>query len=523
MSKYCSQKLTLVLTVFTLLIFSSGCRKVNQGFKANTSRVQAQSQLTIKASLEQDSRPLDANFMCFNANTLWVKSWADPRFQETVNQLNPRMLRIPGGTESQYWDWGRGRWIENISGIRHPYMAQVFRRLEREGKSPAKLEDFKTGLDSTGTIPLFVLNIVTSDLDYQLAMLKQARKIGIPVKYIQIGNEPYIPFEDNQNAFPTPSAYATLASQWASAIKKEFPQAKIAVVGVNPMVVERVQRARLNNWNENIVNTALPEANALTVHVYQGHGLNSSINSNTDYPFFTAEEVPQILAVPFRNWQRIQNNNQWSNIPKNKEIWITEYNFFSSMHNSRQREKPRMVGSWTHGLYTLAMSLLFLEEQRISHICNHVLVGDSSFAAILANENVFVNPSQKVKGTKLSLTATGSALRFLGDATEGMSQANLINFPNSPTLTGKNNFTYSALYGWRFTNGKDDSAVIMNISNQELTLDVSLLLKGTIKYQQIYGEPRLLVTGPGVLKEQQGNTIQTLILPPYSVTLLENN
>ena len=72
---------------------------------------------TVIATLKSNSRPLAENFMCFNVNSVRVESWHKSQFQQAVNKLNPRMLRLPGGDVANYWNWQRGGIIENISNL----------------------------------------------------------------------------------------------------------------------------------------------------------------------------------------------------------------------------------------------------------------------------------------------------------------------------------------------------------------------------------------------------------------------
>jgi hypothetical protein len=170
------------------------------------------------------------------------------------------------------------------------------------------------------------------------------------------------------------------------------------------------------------------------------------------------------------------------------------------------------------------MSLLFLEDPRIELICNHELIGKFYFASILEDEKSFINPlDQSRLGAAYNLSATGSALSLLGNATEGMTSAQKINFSKNITLTGNDEFQYPALYGWMFSNGKDKNSIITNLSDRNIEIEISSLFNQAINYETISGSPRDLITKPGILKEEKGSIKETIILPPYSVTKLSSN
>ena len=181
------------------------------------------------------------------------------------------------------------------------------------------------------------------------------------------------------------------------------------------------------------------------------------------------------------------------------------------------------MGSWTHGLYALTMSLLFLEDSRIAIACNHVLTGNSRFAAILANKGSFINPSDEDFRVKpKSLSATGSTLSLLGEATSGMIQGQKIDFSPESTLVGKKNFEYPALYGWVFNDGKHSQAIITNLSNQNIRINLEQIFSASVSYQQFSAAPQTLITGNEVIKRKSDTVFPEIMLPAYSVTKLNS-
>ena len=495
----------------SLLLMSSCSWQKDQ----STSSVLAQTS-TITAYPVPNFRPLSENYACFNVNSLLVKSWSNSDFLASVNRLNPKLLRIPGGTESNYWDWERGGLIKNVREAMAGYPINFRSRDLRYNDS--KLQDIQEGIQATNTIPIFVLNLASSTLESQLEMLRRADDLGIPVKYIELGNEFYIDVPNYRRVFPTSNDYATTAKEWIDAIKAEFPNVKITLVGA---ISKSKDSGRVKNWNRNIISSAMSDADGITLHVYNGHGLTSSINSNDTYPFFTEEEVPIILGQPFRSAEKFYNSDDFKLIPNDKQIWITEYNLFESIFGNNEGKSQRVMGSWTHGLYALTQSLLFLEDSRINIACNHVLVGNSRFAAMFRGTGGFVNPSDSnMKVTPNNLTATGSTLSLLGEATAGMTKAQKIDFSFAPTLTGKQGFQYSALYGWKFSDDQYSKGIIVNLSDENITINIEELFDTSVGYKQFTGNPRTLVTGTDVLLFNNSQATSEIVLPPYSVTKL---
>ncbi|MGH9838653.1 MAG: hypothetical protein ACREEM_07710, partial [Blastocatellia bacterium] len=182
--------------------------------QAETQRAAA----VITARLEGRARPFSPDFLGYNgAATFRELGWGDPDLMRALVRLKPPALRHPGGTAANYWDWRTGYFV---SGVELPGNYAVFPRL------PNRLEDFKQAIDACGAQPILVLNLLTSTLDEQLDMLRQARRIGLPVKYLELGNEFYLGLPDYRKKFPTAADYGREASRWSAAIHQEFPGAR---------------------------------------------------------------------------------------------------------------------------------------------------------------------------------------------------------------------------------------------------------------------------------------------------------
>ena len=386
----------------------------------------------------------------------------------------------------------------------------------------SKLADLLQGLTLTNTEPVFVLNLSTSDLPSQLEMLRTARHIGLPIKYIELGNELYIDVADNKDVFPQPQDYAAETVKWIDAIRQEFPTAKIAVVGVTP--TSRKPR-RLKKWNSSLLSEALPKADAIVLHIYGSHGLGNDKSKIQTYPFFDSEDAKTILGQPFAKWKKVQNTPQFELLPQDKKIWITEYNLFENIFYAKNKgKKPKVMGSWAHGLYAATMSLLFLEEPRVEFICNHQLISNFYFASILPHASSFKDPvSQSSIAKPYSFSAAGSALSLYANAIDGMTQASPIYFDRNSIAKGKNEFEYPTLYGWMFSHKLQKNSLIVNLSDRPQKVDLSPLFKQKPSYETIFGSPRDLVTNPEVLEKRTGTIEKTFIFPAYSVTKISSS
>src|SRR5207248_10180294 len=124
--------------------------------------------------------------------------WSNSSLLRALAELKPQTLRYPGGTVANYWDWRQGWFVRG---------AQVPPNWYNLPPAPAPLEDFKQAIKASGATPVFVLNMLTSTLDAQLAMLRHARWLGLPVALVELGNEFYLNAPDYAAAFPTGQDY----------------------------------------------------------------------------------------------------------------------------------------------------------------------------------------------------------------------------------------------------------------------------------------------------------------------------
>ena len=148
--------------------------------------------------------------MGYNAPLTHSPGWENNQFCEAVKSLHPTLLRYPGGSNSFYWDWEKGR-TKNYEELSHSiikrnpnYTAEnletnaqtgkdsfwkQIKRYNRKNYTSNTISQFSKGIHRTQSNGIFVLNIVSSTLNDQLQMLKEAELKGLEIDRIEIGNE----------------------------------------------------------------------------------------------------------------------------------------------------------------------------------------------------------------------------------------------------------------------------------------------------------------------------------------------
>ena len=457
-----------------------------------------------------ESRRVEPDLFGFNNDqTIRGIERDDRAYNEALGSLSPGTLRFPGGTMANYWDWEQADFVCDKGGT-----YQLFNGGARpcalpngyQSLNPPRhgLEHFKTELDRTGANAVFVLNILTkragqteSHLDIALRMLKEAERLGIKVKYLELGNEFYLSHgnrdasNDYQVAFPTAEAYAREAQRWIEALRKDFPNAQISVVGAD----RRYQGGkRRNTWNERVLKTLAGQADALSIHTYAGAGGSTAA----------------VLGMPQKRMGNLQK--EFDALPQDLPLWITEYNLF-------ERENA-VHGTWAHGLFAAAQTLSLLQEEDVALMHFHSGVGNAVFGALFRNESgfgyggsSFPAPGNPPKTVPFAKTASGQTLQLIGDAMRGATSAQPLNFGDgAPQLSG----TQSALVGWRFGN----ESILLNLSGDEETLNMPGALQGGA-FTQRSAAPTTRITGKaGEVNEVRGDAGGTLRLPAHSITHL---
>ena len=422
------------------------------------------------------ARPVTPYFLGYNNVPIHSPSWDNPQVVRAAMQMKPGTLRYPGGTVANYWDWQSGWFL--------PSAPSGFRSAPR---STYRLQELQVALQATGAQPVYVLNMLTSDLATQLQMLHTAKDMGLPVQFVELGNEFYLSTpNDYVTKFPRGSDYGKMATNWIRAIQAEFADVSIAVVGGAPSDGGDARKA---NWNQDVFQN-LKGANAVTFHPYVGVQPGMvTLNAASD-------SVSKLAEAAATRWQDFESELQ--SLPPDLKVWITEYNFSGATDN--------LFRTWIHGVLVANMSLSFLEEERTELICYYDMIGNLGYEAIFTNWH----------GGSSSLapyarTAAGWTLSLLGETTRGMTSVRRISL-SSQTVSS------DLLQGWIFSDGSHQQTFVVNSSGASLAWTPGSTFPQNARYQQLTSDPFKVITGQDSLTMNSGVVGSNLTLPPYSVT-----
>jgi len=417
----------------------------------------------------------------FNGNNTRGPKWSTPGLMSQIKALHPQIIRYPGGSVSDWWDWKTGWFVNN------PDLPQKYRKIPKVDMS---LSELKKVVDATGCQVVFTLNMISASLADQMAMLHNAQQMGIPVNWVELGNESNLPKSAGMQKFKSAKAYAQTSQSWVSAIRKNYPNAKVALVGGNTSNRNLIQSGK-STWNS-VVLGAAPAVNAIVMHNY---ALPIRIINQSGIDF---QKLYQQFVQSYKT-------KGFNNLPSNQHIWLTEYNIHWAYTQGFTDIKTmqKYATTWSTALGAVLMTSTETDlSTKIDLLTFHNLTGWTPFSAIETTNKTF------------NLLPNGIGMQTWLQAAKGMTKMAKINFSSS--------IKDYQLLGWKFSNGSNQKVILVNLTNTSMAVNLNAVsLPQTISYHTIYSGKNQQTIGLSRVQKKNGTTTKGLItLPPYSITNL---
>jgi hypothetical protein len=409
-------------------------------------------------------------------------SWQaqSPLLWQATAALAPGSIRVFGGVTADYWNWRTGTFFDK------PGVPEGMRRASHHMK-PVLLTQWAQLVSAAGATPVFDLNLVTSNLSDQLAMLHSAQDLGMPIDWIELGNEVFLHHRAFRRAFPSAQAYGRRATKWISAIKKEFPEARIAAVGRAAKPARDDRRIR---WNGRVLRKLRGE-DALTFHTYWFSPRGP----------LTKSKLSKIFAAPVRRLRLLEASGL-RHLPKGVGAWITEW----FVHPS-----SALRGTWANGLAEAQYLLALLGERRVQMESHHPLIGQPT-AALFSNYGGFGGRPRTVP---FGRTAVGEALGEMYPLLTGGGQVRLLTIRHVPRISD------TRVGAVRAVAVEGRGALLLNLTKGQRRVRVLGLPACATTLDSVWTHPLMRITGGGGRLHRR--TVQShgpLLLPPYSVNRL---
>jgi hypothetical protein len=380
--------------------------------------------------------------------------------------LRPGTLRWPGGTPANYYQWQSG------------YPTDIG---ERDGFK-FDLQYLAAAYAATGAAPVFDLNVMTSDLPTQERMLFAAHDLGIPIKYVELGNELYFSDPTYVQQVPTATSYGHTVAEYVLALHGDFPGVLIAAAasaGSGP--------PRFETWNGDML-TAAQQAggapDAVALHVKPGW--NGPIHTT---------QLASLFGMPYGVVGLA--NATMSELPYQEPAWITEYNLY-----------PELVTNPAQHIY--AHALIVAEDALLMREIPSATLTDY-WTSFSNSPNAAYIPSPT--GSP-ALTPAGLALEWIETAAGGATTSAPIEFGGPALWHGGP----PAIVGFQFSGGHE---VIVNLSPRTVIAPAGEAIPSGAAYEQVSDRnPIQQVVYASQLPVGKGTVAATLPLPPYSLTLV---
>ncbi|MBL0050580.1 MAG: hypothetical protein IPP29_03185 [Bacteroidetes bacterium] len=292
-------------------------------------------------------------------------------------------IRYPGGQVSNWWNLKRGWFLNPLE-----YPAGITYHPAYDNTNPFNLDNgldaFKANSDMLNANPIWSVNTLTSNKEYQTAFMFAARAKGFTVKNIELGVEYYLEYDNYKEKYPSPITYIKDMYDWTGYLKNlnvnsihPFGNTKLAIVGSNSNSKDPGRRREWLNCilDDMQANPSLAQnIDAITIHDYFGAG---SIHFNGLSNLMSPDDAKCMINQAYTTTQDLYDNEFLDIANKTgKEIWMTEYNLYD-------RTVYSVHATWAHGLTIALKSLRYLEQPLVTKLCMHTMTGDGGWASFL--------------------------------------------------------------------------------------------------------------------------------------------
>jgi len=466
-----------------------------------------------------------------NTQTANGPSWSDQLFMTRLAGLSLGNMRYPGGTIGNYWDWKTGA----IKAVDDKDPAKGPTKGNMSSNNIYRPEELDNGVIASGAMPIFMVNMLTSNLSYQMEMLASAAGMGLPIKYVELGNEFYLSYTQGGDAtykdpatglydkygdyanvpyhYATAKQYADTCEYYISEIHKLYPDAKIAFQGVvdDPTAAYFKNSPRTVNWNADM-KRYITSTKYLTIHDYP---------NIDDYPNHGTRTPAGALKITLDQY-KADMAFVAATYPGYK-VWFTEYNNKTDSNNGGFR-RNLYAGMWIHGIISSLSTAYLMTSPQVEITCIHDIASGITSGLVFAGDTkitVAWNDASQVTGKNLEYTASGVAHSLLGRVALGAESVQPLSVTSNPVIsTEKGNI--ESLQGALFKQGDATRMFVVNASDKATTLGIANLTGISTVETATAASPTsfILSSADYNIDKKIRFADKTVDLPPWSITII---
>lgn len=490
---------------------------------------------TINTSLKTTVRDISSLDIGFNRRSDKGNWWSDTSFKNLVAEMNPDIVRYPGGTQANYWDWKTGKFLENTdknwnnkevlkipkfinnlpTATKIVYVVNMARPTPATGISVNTTEQV---LKSDATLNLKIDNILEAIQEFKdNGKLPYAIELGNEFYFGNeesaiyhiveengkfhggwdvVNNKPYEANNKKEATVFTAKFYLKHCKTTVAKIKAKYPNMKFALTttksGNGTSAREKWNNTIFDELNSNSEYATLKnDIYAVTQH----HYLNDNYGVQTKINDITSSKVAIAEGIKYPTDKQADYNM----VPNNYKIWYTEYG----------EVKEIAEETWASAVRYAAFAYSWLSlGDKVGQLDWH-----------------FISDNNVVKtGSPMKLAPVGIAAKLVSQAFSTMTEMQEIQFTNNTISVNG----VKSLYGYKLKNDKKETLLIINTNNTDFsTLNFSNLFTytGQPKKTQFYSDTPYVSNvydGHSNIVSSFGDVNNSLEIKNFSLTVIES-
>ncbi len=468
---------------------------------------------------EGNARPLPNHILGGSVEALIEHILDNPAVVAALVKTAPAVVRFPGGSQSNYYDWRTGLLNIPVQPNSSSYMkfwANVAPKIAQAFPNGVKLELYAPLAQKIGADIILVPNLETSTTDEQVAWFKQLALENIRAQNIELGNEFWIAMGGDpavMRNWPDEPTAMTVMQQYETALRpivgtggKFAIQSAGSAFNTPPDTRRPFQRRQLD-WDAALA--PAPWFDAVTVHLYP----NPEEMVATTPGATLQQQFDRYMAHGDAGVDRVLNDVA-KRVP-GKEIWITEW-------SPRGGNPGDITNPNFHELVPPPMRAQLVARYELAYLRHPAVTKALYFTLNFTNKSIFQEYVQTADGSYAAM-APAVVLDWFDDAANGGSTFRRVIEAQGAFLSGIGPFKegYRPIEGGLFQIDKRTVLLLQNGSAEARLYDPS---QGGTKPWPV--EADLLVSSDLMVQDHVAAQVTTLtpnqpiLLPPYSLLRL---
>ncbi len=416
------------------------------------------------------ARPLPEKIFGANADPFIEQLTNDPGKITAVKQTDPAVLRFPGGSLANYYNWRDGQLHLNPqpnSSSYYKFWVELAAMIARAHPGGVHYEPYVSFAQQVGNADILIVpNLETSSISEQTAWFQTLASENMTPKNIELGNEFWVAMGGDPNVMKVWPDEPTSMN-----VMHQYAQAFAPIVGTDAKFAVQASGAsynyqsndphpfiqRLIKWDDAL--TPADWFQAATVHLYPDpNRIAAEAGNPSRDQLFTL-----LMGRSDQGIDRVLNNIA-TKLP-GKEIWVTEW--------SPRGGSPTNLNQPQLDLVTPDMQAHLIARTMLAMLRHPELTKALYFELYSGNSSVF--QTYVLENGQYQPTSFAVALQWFDQAANGGSSFQRVVDANGTPVTGLGSFSesYLPIEGGLFKSATKTTLILQNASSQIYVYDAT--------------------------------------------------